>query len=651
MSAWTRFAPRSRRGRCHAPAPALARRIRTRTVGIWLKTLVMAAASAHAGEGMDASLTALEPLAMHRPADAQRKLDTILQNAGALGEREQLHVELLRLLMANAQSRPADVIAIAERDRERFRALDDPRMLAKIEHARANAYYDLGQSDDGWAALQEEAKQAHRANDDDLIALALVDRAGFLIKRSDIELAATAIAEAEQHARGPQAIAEVAFYKALLSKVIGDWTGALEGYKAADASFEAIGDRTGEADSQHGVGIALCQLGRFSESIPPLTAAQAAYRDVGDREGEAMVDGTLALAHAGLNDRTLALSLNAKAIDALSHLPNSEELAQARVERAGLLVRMGRADEAAPLLEQARAALMDQEDLRWQSLLFQTSANVHAALGKYRAAYEDMASLRDVEQRRTEQLVARQLAAQRGRLESQRLTRENGLLRTQAASSAEALDAAKRAARLQKIALGLGLLVVLGALIAILRQRNLMRHIARIAETDSLTGMLNRRHVLELGQRMMQRCRRDGRPCAILMLDVDRFKDINDRFGHQAGDRALLAISKALNGCLRPDDQIGRYGGEEFAVILPGADATEAGIVAERLRAAVAALKPDWAPGAEPLTLSGGIAIASGDNIDFTELLVQADRALYKAKDSGRNRMVYHGADTALAAS
>jgi len=601
---------------------------------------------------VDAALTELEPLAMRQPADAQRRLDDLLQrHPGALDEAEQLHLELVRLLIANAQSRAEDVIAISDRMHERLQRLGGARMQTLVAHARVSAFYDLGQSDDGWAALQEELKQARRAQDEDLIAQALVDRAGFLIRRSQIEPAAAAIADAEQHVHGPQASAEVAFYKALLSKVIGDWQGALEGYQAADARFEAVGDRTGEADAQIGVGIALCQLGRYADAIPPLMAAQSAYREVGDKIGMASVDASLATAHAGLNERALALNLNARAIEGLSKSGSTAMLAQARVERAALLVQMGRADEAQDLVEQARAALMDQEDLRWQSLLFRTSASVHAALGRYRQAYDDMGSLRDVETRRTQQLVERQLAAQRGRLESQRLSRENGLLRAQAVSNTEALDAATRAARLQTVALALGALVVLGALIAILRQRTLMQHIARMAETDALTGMLNRRHVLELGQRMMQRCRRDGRSCAILMLDVDRFKGINDRFGHLAGDTALRAIAKALSGCLRPGDQIGRYGGEEFAVILPGADAAEAGIIAERLRAAVAALKPDWAPGAEPLTLSGGIAIVTDEIADFTELLVHADRALYRAKDGGRNRMEYHNGDAALAPS
>ncbi|SPE30330.1 putative Diguanylate cyclase [Burkholderiales bacterium] len=610
--------------------------------------LSLAGVAQGAGE-IDGALARIEQLAGRQPVEAQRELDAFLKRWADLDEPSRVRVELIRVLIADAQYRSDDVLAISDRIRDRAKALDDARIRTLLEHARAGAFYELGRSDDGWAALQEELHQAERTRDDDLFAQVMVDRARYLIRRSDFEPAAEALTDAERRVHGAQAGAEVAFSSANLARAIGDWTLALSSYQAAYAKFAAVGDRTGEADSLAGSGEALRQLGRFSDAIGPLNVALRLYREVDDKDGEALATQALALVHAGRNDPSLALSLNAEAIEKLSRLNEPSQLAQARVDRAHLLILRNRAGEALPLIEQAGPVIREKGDLQSQAFFHQTAAAMLAALGRFREAYEEMEQFLDTDHRRIDQLVSHQLAAQRGRLESERLSRENSLLRTEASGGQLALAQATRAARLQNIVLALVAIVVVGALYAVWRMRGLMRRIARMAETDALTGVLSRRHVLELGQRMMNRCRRDGRSCAMLMLDVDRFKDINDRYGHVAGDRALRAISIALARCLRPEDQIGRYGGEEFAVILPGADAKEAGTVAERLRTAVQTLKPDWAPGADPLTVSGGIAIATDEIADFTELLVRADQALYRAKDAGRNQMVYHQGEAMLA--
>jgi diguanylate cyclase (GGDEF)-like protein len=638
----------------HAPRARLPWQRLRRAVGRWARgagvlALLLAATQVRAAAGIEDELAQIEPLAVRQPVAAARLLDALTSGHAGLSEHEKLHADVIRLIIADAQTRPHDVLALSDRIHDRLDVLADARLQMLAARTRFGAYYELGQADQSWVALEEELAQAKRTKDDDLFAQALVDRAGYLIKQSDFERAAAAVADAERRARSPQLGAEVAYANGLLARAVGDWTLAYSAFQAALQKFTAVGDRTGQADARARSGEALHELGRAAEAIEPLMTAATDYREVQDRAGEAHVMRFLALVHADLNDPALALSLNGRAIEATMKLDEPVQLARARLERAGLLVMQRRAAEAAKLVDAAYPVVLNQDDLTLTALYYQTAAETHAMLGKYHDAYVEMAQYQTTVRHQTDQLVAHQLAAQRGRLESEQLSRENALLRAQAASSQNALAEANRAAELQDLALGLGALVVLGALIAIWHQRRLVRRIARMAETDALTGMLNRRHVLEMGQRMMQRCRRDGRPCAMLMLDVDRFKEINDRHGHLAGDKALRAIALALGSCLRPGDQIGRYGGEEFAMILPGADAQEAGVVAERLRNAVAQLPADWAPGAAPLTVSGGIAISTGDLADFNELIVRADRALYRAKDAGRNRMEYHEPEGMLA--
>jgi two-component system, cell cycle response regulator len=159
--------------------------------------------------------------------------------------------------------------------------------------------------------------------------------------------------------------------------------------------------------------------------------------------------------------------------------------------------------------------------------------------------------------------------------------------------------------------------------------------------TDGLTGLYNHRHVHELLQEEHERCKRNGDPLAVAMLDLDRFKQLNDTHGHQTGDVVLADTARILRENAREVDMIGRYGGEEFIVILP--EATEAAAVrfAERVREAVERHVFRSGDKEIQMTVSGGVASASApDLLQPDELIRRADMALYEAKNGGRNRVV-----------
>jgi diguanylate cyclase (GGDEF)-like protein len=167
------------------------------------------------------------------------------------------------------------------------------------------------------------------------------------------------------------------------------------------------------------------------------------------------------------------------------------------------------------------------------------------------------------------------------------------------------------------------------------------RRMELLATHDSLTGCLNRASVETLLEHTLQRAHRDGAPTALALLDIDHFKQVNDRFGHRAGDAVLKAFAQAVRARLRSSDVLGRVGGEEFLLVLPATDAAGALRACENVRAAVAALRVPAGDAEVGVTVSGGIVIAPSDSGLGAERLVGiADEALYRAKADGRDRMV-----------
>jgi diguanylate cyclase (GGDEF)-like protein len=159
------------------------------------------------------------------------------------------------------------------------------------------------------------------------------------------------------------------------------------------------------------------------------------------------------------------------------------------------------------------------------------------------------------------------------------------------------------------------------------------------ATTDPLTGVLNRRGFLSRAEAELAADREAGQPTALLMFDIDHFKSINDCWGHEAGDRALVAFCRVAAAQLGPSALFGRIGGEEFACLLKGGDEGWAHRAAERVRVALAAAPIDLGGPLLPTTVSAGVASTAAGRSDVSALMAGADEALYRAKSLGRNRV------------
>jgi len=156
---------------------------------------------------------------------------------------------------------------------------------------------------------------------------------------------------------------------------------------------------------------------------------------------------------------------------------------------------------------------------------------------------------------------------------------------------------------------------------------------------DPLTGVPNRRAFVKQAARVIGRSRISGRPVALLLFDLDRFKNVNDEYGHAAGDEALVAFCRVATTQLRPTDLFARLGGEEFGCLLPDTPRPDGMAVAERVRIAFESTLHDVEGVPFSVTVSVGMAVSDSLNTDLPSLLVTADRALYRAKQQGRNRV------------
>ncbi|MEO6824628.1 MAG: GGDEF domain-containing protein [Nitrosospira sp.] len=161
------------------------------------------------------------------------------------------------------------------------------------------------------------------------------------------------------------------------------------------------------------------------------------------------------------------------------------------------------------------------------------------------------------------------------------------------------------------------------------------------AAHDSLTGLFNHGTIIDILRKAVARHERNAYPLSIIFADLDHFKQTNDNYGHQAGDEVLREVAQRGKHVLRPYDSFGRYGGEEFVIVLPDCGATGAMAIAERIRFAIADEPIVTASGAIHTTLSLGVAVSDGKTpVHFFDLIRRADGALYEAKEKGRNRVV-----------
>ena len=416
---------------------------------------------------------------------------------------------------------------------------------------------------------------------------------------------------------------------------MGDYTQAQHMYEDALKQQRAAGLRREQV-------VTLCNLGRTHENLSEWDGAREAFsrawdlsRELGYVRGEAYALRGLAVAANAKNDPMYALETLQRAADLQQQTPDARLDAQIQLARGVALHKLRRLPESLDALEHALAIFRNTDSLLELGETYDELALVNADLGNWRAAYDNQTQSQSTVETLLRNQSDQRFATLKVEFDTAAKEKENQLLLRENEVNAKAIAEGTRARKLQAAVITMiALLTTLLVALAV-HQRSTTRRMRKLAMTDELTGVPNRRAVLARIAPLLQE--EEPPLCSILVVDIDHFKSINDKFGHPVGDEALRLVSTELSSTLREPAFMGRLGGEEFVVVLPDTGLEAATQTAERLRERVLAIDTHRLLNDRQLTVSIGVttSLANGDTI--SSMLKRADSALYEAKYAGRN--------------
>jgi diguanylate cyclase (GGDEF)-like protein len=406
-------------------------------------------------------------------------------------------------------------------------------------------------------------------------------------------------------------------------------------------ALQALGDepaRFRRSVIEWEIGLALRDSRQFAQAMPHLARALAISREIGDAAGIAAADIALA---------DVLIELGSPA-EALAPLREAQALLQATEDGFRmpgvyeLRIRALALRKSGDVLAEINAAR------RWdganvqpavRARLARAMAEGYAAVQQFGPAYAELQRAHVLEQQGKEVARDEQVLRLQTRYDAAQRDAENVALRHQSQSAQLQLQAQAAQQRALWAALATLLLVLGGLAYAGGRLLARRRVLADLALRDELTGQPNRRSVMAYAQAQMQQTQRLGGPMSVAMIDLDHFKRVNDQWGHAVGDAVLRAFAVAISGGLRGQDRLGRWGGEEWLLVMPGTTLAEMGKVFERLRQRFADMPIDGLPGRHGFTFSMGGAELRADTPHLQALIAEADCQLYAAKSGGRDTL------------
>lgn len=460
--------------------------------------------------------------------------------------------------------------------------------------------------------------------------------------------------------------------------VIGDFSAALEALTSAYDIFEELGDEqavsqtfgllgnvyadidAGEEavdmyreaaalDRQLGddlnVAINLYNMGRAQTDLGQTEAARENYREalaISDRVGSEITSGYIhfgiGLSYLEDDQRDAARTSLQRALEILGGANDNFQVALTRYQLARLDYRDGDYQQALERALSAIPPLEGTDDQKHLIDIYGLIARAYAAEEDHASAYEFLLRQNTLMSRFASEERARRVAQLRVLLDTDRAEDQARSLGEENRLKAELLERERSINRLITAGAAILAVVILALGMTYGKQKRLEERLRMLANTDDLTGLISRRRLFQLGAQELDRARRYDVPLSALVLDLDFFKSINDRYGHAIGDDVLRKISLDLERSMRDSDHLGRIGGEEFLAILPHTDKEKAVEVAERIVDSVREMDLSDVGVDDRLTMSVGVACYQGAGDSLNQIIKRADAALYQAKAQGRNQ-------------
>jgi len=515
--------------------------------------------------------------------------------------------------------------------------VSDPVHLDLLSSYAENVYDAAGMD----AALKTiDAARAAQAPGSLADTCLLITR-GVLQRRQDrADLAIGSLTQAYHASTAPEFAAPRINSAAELSTVMrsmGDYTQAL-----------ALNQEVIDWDDEHGAtlslsvnrflrGKILSLTGKYGYAIGEFAEARKLSVQLHDTQGVAFADLHDCNARLELGQLQLAALECNHALRAFTAAHSADEVKETQALLARIDLANGRADKALTklneVLDQGGADLLPSR----VAALFQLRARANAALGNYAGAYIDLteyvrryAAANDVER-------SKAAASLRARFETDREIERNALLKRELGVSREQSQRQAQQLRWNAIVVTSGVLVIALLIYFLIANRRYRQQLVKLASLDGLTGLPNRRRTAELATAALANATVSESALTIAILDMDHFKIINDRCGHATGDFVLKEFARVGREALRDSDVLGRWGGEEFLLIMPGATSEIAQASLERIRTLVFGIHLPASGAGLRVSLSAGLATSLRHGRSLDEMIARADSALYAAKNEGRD--------------